>query len=268
MPQLLFGAVVMAISWGVIVSIRNRHRSSAISTLSLLIALLCVYVLTQRDLAEVWLPCVALSGLLLWGVACASPLYGDLKDGDYKVLGFVVLLFLLPLAFSFGTGNRVLAHTQQAAVFAVVGLLVLLDRLHQRGLIHECMVAAAVAAFSAPTLFYQVNAALNVNGTYRQWAALGEQNIPVLVGFPPSKMLVDDTVHETLNSLMSMAQSAGYRQETLYWILPVTARAWSLHWADGLSEWRGIWEVTLAANMPCGAVWHTCQPINCGTRGS
>jgi hypothetical protein len=210
-PQLLFGAVVMAAAWGVIVWLKDRHRASAISILSLLIALLCVYVLMRRELAQVWLPCVALSGLLLWGVACASSLPGDLKDGDYKVLGLVVLLFLLPLAFSFGTGNRVLVHSQQAAVFPVVALLILLDRLLRKGLIHECTVAAAVAAFSAPTLFYQVNAALNVNGTYRQWTALGEQNIPVLVGFPPSKLLVDDMVRETLNSLTAAAQLAGYR---------------------------------------------------------
>ena len=156
-----------------------------------------------------WLPMTSLGVLLLWIVEGAARRPFRWVRIDMADIALMVLLLALPVAFSFGTNNSLLEHSQKAAVFPVVALLLRLLRLARRGILATPAMIVCMAVLCVPTLAMQLRAATDVHYTYRLLSPLREQVIPIGVGAANNELLVDAATHESLESLIGTARSVG-----------------------------------------------------------
>lgn len=120
-----------------------------------------------------------------------------------------VLLLALPLVFSFGTNGRVLAHSLAAASFAITAVAIGLLHLFQGGLITKTAYMASLAVLCVPPLVQQARIALDVEHTYRQLAALGEQASAVPLGSLGNRLLVDKGTQTSLENLLDAGRRVG-----------------------------------------------------------
>lgn len=157
-----------------------------------------------------WLPLLALTTLLLWSVEffCCKQKKSK-RDGaiDFTLMA---LLIAMPLAYSFGTNMSVLDHSQMAAVFPVMAIALRLNRLARLGILRQPALVVCLTALCLPPLALQVRAATDVDYTYRQLSALGEQTIPVQLGPVGTTLLVDAETRKSLNAVIDAARAAGF----------------------------------------------------------
>jgi hypothetical protein len=156
-----------------------------------------------------WLPFLFLLVMLLCGieVLCREPM--GLGKSDVTDVGLIALLFILPLAVSFGTNMPVLKHSQLAAVFPIAALLLRLHRLVHLNLLARSALVICLAALCIPTLAIQVRAATDVHYAYRQLSPLGAQTLRVQLGSSGNTLLVDAATRDSLQSIIGAAQSVG-----------------------------------------------------------
>lgn len=206
---LLPWALGAAVAFVLLVRWIGPGRRAALSAWVVALLIGCVVVLVRDGLAHLWLPLLGLAVLLLWSVPvlCRRPLRPT--GGDARGFGLMILLFALPLAFSFGTNTRVLEHSQAAGVFAVVALILSLHRLARLGFLTAPAMVVCLTALCVPTLVIQARAALDVHYTYRQLSALADQTEPVQVGGAGNTLLVDPVTRDTLRSVIGAARAAG-----------------------------------------------------------
>lgn len=159
---------------------------------------------------SLWLPLVVFTVFVLWGFEVSQRKGVRWTEVDRVDLLLIGLLLALPFAFSFGTSMPLLGHSQKAAIFAVTAILIRLYRIHQQRMVSNSIVGLSLAILCLPTLVIQMKAALDVQYTYRQLSALGNQTIPYRLNIN-NTILVDAKTHDTLNSLNKTAQAAGYK---------------------------------------------------------
>ncbi len=169
----------------------------------------CVAVLLDQSSTRRWLPVLGATVLLLWSTEFWVRKDWTLSRDDGFRLFLLLLLLVLPLAFSLGTNMAVLEHSQKAAGFVVVALCLCLYRLNRLELLPRQALASAFFLLCLPALVTQVRAATDVNFTYRQLSALGQQNRRVEFGPLKNPLLVDERNAETLQALMKAASAAG-----------------------------------------------------------
>jgi hypothetical protein len=157
-----------------------------------------------------WLLFLGQSVFLLWIVERLFRTPGKFDFGDLTDLALMGLLFVLPVAFSFGTNMPVMEHSELAAVIPVTALLVRLARLTGVGILSPAALATCLAVLCLPTLVIQIRSATDVHHTYRQLSALGEQAIPVQLGAAGNTLLVDAETRETLQSIIGSARAVGF----------------------------------------------------------
>ena len=185
-------------------------HGAARSALVVVLVAGCVLGLMWEGHTRLWLPLLGVAVLLLWSVEVISRKPLRLLRGDAADLGLMCLLFALPVAFSFGTSNPVLEHSQIAGVFPVAALLLRLHRLCRVGLLAAPSVVVCLTALCVPTLVLQIKIATDVRHSHRLLSALGEQTMPVRVGAAGNTLLVDAATLETLQSVMGAARATGF----------------------------------------------------------
>lgn len=216
----------------------KRHAAIAIIVIAVVGGCAAGLIWGQTRL---WLPTLAVGVSLLWGVEAFGRRPFRLTRIDLADFGLVALLFLLPLAFSFGTNMDVLAHSQKAAVFVIVALCLQLHRLAHRGLLVKPALVVCLMALGVPSFVIQLRALQDVNYTYRQLSALGNQTTAVQVGAARRTILVDTTTRQTLESVITAAREAGFAPGQL--VLDFTGDGPGLVYALGARPLGTAWLV-------------------------
>jgi len=207
--MLLPWAVGPAMAFVLVVRRIGPSRRAALSAVVVALIAGCALGLAWAQ-TRWWLPMLSLAVLLLWSVEGFNRRPVGLTRDDAMDFGLMGLLLALPVAFSFGTNNSVLQHSQMAAVFGVTALSVRLRRLARLGLLATPAVVTCLTVLCVPTLVIQLKAVVDVHSTYRQLSPLGEQVVPVRLGAVGNTLLVDATTRETLESVIGAARAAGF----------------------------------------------------------
>lgn len=174
-----------------------------------LLAAVCWLVVDEAR-APLWWPAaiVALGMLLVlarWGLP------GDARPaGDGPMAAALLLLCGLPLALSFGTNMPLLLHSRISAVFALLALAAATLLLRRRGLLGPRVASLALTIMALPGLAFQLRAGWQPDGAYRQFTALGAQQVGVRAGPAGAALRVDPATAETLARVASMVQDAGF----------------------------------------------------------
>ena len=125
-------------------------------------------------------------------------------------LGVSVLLFALPVVCSIGTNGSLPAHTQMAAVFGVIAIMLPLQRLWASGLIHPSALALALAVLCLPTVVSQWRSLTDPNFTYRLRTGLLDQRLPLVLGAAGDALLVDAVTRDNIALISDAMRAAGY----------------------------------------------------------
>lgn len=154
--------------------------------------------------------------LLLFGTAllgwaervCREPSAEAARDRG--ALGVSALLFALPVAYSIGTNGSLPAHTQMAAVFGVIAIMLPLQRLCASSLIHRGGLALALAVLCLPPLVSQWRSLTDPNFTYRLRTGLLDQSLPQVVGAAGDALRVDAVTRDNIAAISHAMGTAGY----------------------------------------------------------
>jgi len=208
-PALLDLSVVAAV---VIVLAQNlRHnRQPQISIVVVVLIGVCAFEIARPEARHLWLPIVAVSVLVLRSFEMPWRKRWQWTRVDTIGLGFTCLLFLLPLAFSFGTNISVLEHSQMAAVFGIVALLIGLQRLAARRQITGWALIVSMTLLCVPTVIIQLQNTFDVRLAYRLRTALIDQTVPTPVGLANTQLLLDRTTRDVLIAINTAARDAGF----------------------------------------------------------
>jgi hypothetical protein len=202
LPLELWGFVVVIIGLAMVLIRQVKPFRGAAATLTLALVMVCVVLISANWLTALWLPLVALSALVVFGLARAD------QTGGWSIL---LMLLAVPLALSFGTNMPMLAHSQINAVFAWTALLAALFALYSAGRVDVRTLSICLLVMTVPGLVPQVRAALEARHTYRQHTSLGEQNVSVLLGASSTRLLVDAEMAKSLSALSASALAAGWQ---------------------------------------------------------
>ena len=126
------------------------------------------------------------------------------------MLGLSALLFALPVAYSIGTNGSLPAHTQMAAVFGVIAMMLPLRRLSAQALIHRSALVTALAVMCLPPLVAQVRSLTDPAFTYRLRVGIMDQQLPVRLGAVGDTLLVDPVTRDSIDALTRAMGNAGY----------------------------------------------------------
>lgn len=208
MPALLLAALVFTLvvrRWG-------RARRSVMSLLVLLLVAGIMLTIQMQGYGKSWWVLLVFGTALLWLAErlCRDdplPRWRDVRG----VAGLSALLFALPVCYSIGTNGSMPAHTQMATVFALVAMMLALQRLHSLGLIHRAAMTGALMLMGLPMLLAQLRSLDDAGQTYRLRTGLLGQNVPSLLGPERRALRLDDTTHNSLAALAKHMAAAGYR---------------------------------------------------------
>ena len=200
---LLFVGVVRR--WG------RSHRAVLSTGVLLLVGGLMVTI-QWPGYGKWWWVLVLFGTLLLWLAErlCRDqqlPRWRDVRAG----VGLSVLLFALPICGSMGTNNDLPSHTQIAAVFGVVALMLPLRRLHTLGLIHGVALSLALAMPGLPVLAAQWRALSDPAFTYRLRTGLLDQDAVITLGPQAQPLRLDGVTRDSMVALRRQLAEAGFR---------------------------------------------------------
>lgn len=206
LPILVFAALMFffaARGWG------RSHRAVRSLLVVLLVAGLMLTVQFQ-GYAKAWWLLILFGTTLLW---LAERLWCDLALRTKKApsaLGLSILMFALPVAYSIGTNGSLPAHSQMAAVFGVMAILLPLRILSERALIHRSALAASLALLCLPTGVSQLRSLTDPDFTYRLRHGLIDQRFSLGLGAAGDSLLVDAVTHDAVAAFVRAMHDAGY----------------------------------------------------------
>ena len=215
-PALLELSVVAA---AVIVLARNiRHnRRTQISIAAVALICCCALEMARSQDRRLWLPTVALSVLVLWSFEMPWRNPRQWTRDDAIDIGFTCVLLALPLAFSFGTNIPVLQHSQMAAVFGTLALLIRLQRLADQREVTKLGLAVSLTLLAVPTFVIQLQNTFDAQHAYRLRTALVDQTLPARVGPANTRLRLDSTTRDAIIAINAAGRAAGFtpRQQVL-----------------------------------------------------
>lgn len=137
---------------------------------------------TSSAWSHLWLLLAALG--LLWSFApaerCSSTT--DARGRSVEEASLPFLLMSLPLAFSFGTNGRVLAHCEAAAAPAMLGVCLIAMTAYRQGRMGRGGAALCLLLLALPAVVGQWRLIADLSANYRQRVPLGAQQLEVYVG--------------------------------------------------------------------------------------
>lgn len=200
-----FAALLLAVA-----AVRPAWRTWALPVLvTVLLAGVC-WLIVGESRAPLWWPAaIAALAMMLalahWGVPPDARL-----AGDGRLAAALLLLCALSPALSFGTNMPLLVHARTNAAFALLGLVAAVVMLQRRGLLGPRVAGLAMAITALPGLAFQLLAAWQPDGVYRQFSALGAQQVELRAGPTGAALRVDPATAETLARVTAMVQDAGF----------------------------------------------------------
>lgn len=206
LPSLLIATMVFLFvvrRWG------RVHRW----TLSILVVLLVTGVMLTiqvQGYGKSWWVLLVFATALLWLAERLCREHTLPRLEALPTLGLTLLLFALPVAYSIGTNGSLPAHTQMAAAFGVVAMMLPLRRLWSLGLIHRGALAVALAALCLPTLLTQLRSLEDRSFTYRLREGILEQQVPVALGAHGDSLRVDAVTRRQIDAVVQALEAVGY----------------------------------------------------------
>lgn len=201
LTTLVFGFVVRR--WG------GAHRVVLSGLVVVLVSGIMLTIQLQGYGKSWWALLLFGTALLGWAErVCRKP--AAATAGVPGALGVTVLLFALPVVYSIGTNGSLPAHTQMAAVFGVIAIMLPLQRLWASDLIHPGALALALTVLCLPTLVSQWRSLTEPNFTYRLRAGLLDQRLPLVLGAAGDVLLVDALTRDNIAAISHAMGAAGY----------------------------------------------------------
>ncbi len=203
LPLLALGALPFAFivrRWG------RTHRALLSGLVVALVTGIMLTIQLQGYGKSWWALLLFGTAMLAWAErACCTP-----AARNPAALGLSALLFALPVAYSIGTNGSLPAHTQMAAVFGVVAMMLPLQRLWVAGLIHRSALALALAVLCLPTLVSQWRSLTEPDFTYRLRTGLLGQRLPLVLGAAGDALRVDEVTRDNIAAFSHAMHAAGY----------------------------------------------------------
>lgn len=206
-PWIALLAVLFVVARSKLVTAQRQ----TISLLALGMVGASVATIALDNRSSLWLFAMAATTLGLWGLERRVPSSGRGARGVRSDFALMALLFVLPLAFSFGTNMPVLGHSAIASMFVFCAVYLRLYRLAAQGSLGGATLAGCVLLLCIPALVAQWLALTNVQYTYRQHSALGAQASPVTLGNSDAMLRVDVQTGKALNDIAAMFRQAGFK---------------------------------------------------------
>ena len=208
LPALLLAVLVFCYAarrWG------RAHRALLSALIVLLVAGIMLTIQLQ-GYGKSWWVLMAFGTALLWLTErlCRDSLLPKWRDVR-GVAALSALLFVLPVCYSVGTNGSLPAHTQMAAVFAVVALMLPLRRLHALGLIHGGAVMVVLPLLGLPMLVSQVRSLDDPTFTYRLRTGLLDQQHELELGAQRRTLSLDASTHDSIARLRQAMRDLGYQ---------------------------------------------------------
>ncbi len=211
-PRLLPALALATLAFAFVVRRWGRRQRAVLSFVVVALVAGIMVTILRQGYGKSWWVLLAFGTGLLWLAErlCREtplPRWHDVRG----VAGLSVLLFALPVCYSIGTNGSLPAHTQMAAAFAVMALMLPLRRLHALGLIHGAALAATLALLGLPMLIGQWRALEDPGSTYRLRSGLLQQDRALAMGGHGQSLKLDALTHDGLAELQARMAAAGYR---------------------------------------------------------
>lgn len=201
--------------FGLLFALVRRKLSAtsrgAISLLALVLVAASMVTIASAHQTKLWLFLMAATALGLWSLELLARPGRRMTRSDHAELALMALLFLLPVAFSFGTNMSVLSHSAIASMFPYCAVFLRVYRLAHQGMLTRSALTASVCLLCVPALLAQLLALTDVRYTYRQLSPLGEQDIPVALGARATPLRVDGHIDKALHDISAMVRTAGFK---------------------------------------------------------
>jgi hypothetical protein len=199
----LFATVIIVLARNIR---HNRRAQISIAVVALICA--CALELARSEDRHMWLPTVALSVVVLWSFE--TPWRDPWTRTGAAHMATACLLLMLPFAFSFGTSIPVFAHSQMAAVFGIVALMMRLQSLASQRQITRPALVLSLTVLAVPTLIIQLQNTFDAQHAYRLRTALIDQTVPTRVGLQNAQLLLDSTTRDVLAAISTAGRAAGF----------------------------------------------------------
>ena len=206
LPALVITALVFAVvarRWGV-------AQRNVLSWLVMLLVAGIMLTIQIQGYGKFWWALLVFGTALLWLAKRRHDTFAPPAREVPATLGLSILLFALPIAYSIGTNASLPGHTQMAAVFGMIGIMLPLRRLRGLALIHRSALAGALTLLCLPTLVSQLRSLTDPEFTYRLRVGLMDQRLPVVLGVAGDSLLVDTVTRESIDTLARGMRDAGY----------------------------------------------------------
>lgn len=266
------GLLLLAIWSAVLVVLRRRLNGFRAGPMIVAATALVAALWMWPDQVWWWWPAAALlltAALLAELFARRRPFSGP---ADRKELKLWFLLLCLPFAFSFGTNMQVLWHSQVAAMFIVLLIVVRMERLWQCGQLSTPMAATALSLLCLPPLVFQERTLANASYTYRLPTSMLAQNKPQHTAI--GNVLVDGDTSAALTALRTAAQRIGldagspildFTGDGPGLVVALAGRPVGIPWVVGGYPDSHIWAERLLRTLPASTLqsaWILSSPDN------
>lgn len=158
---------------------------------------------------KLWLVTAAASTTGLWVLENLARKDQHSSYDKRQEIALMLLLFLLPIAFSFGTNNSILSHSTLAVLFVSSVIYLRLYRIADTRLLPRAVIAICLVLTSLPASLAQWRSWTHIGYTYRQLTPLQEQNTPVIVGADGAVLSLDQSTARALDGAMTTAKQVG-----------------------------------------------------------
>lgn len=210
MPWSPFAIIGLA-AWGL--SLRfliKRQLATPVNLLAVLATAGAAFIWLQKELVQFWWPAALVLSVALLLVRLAARIRPRLERADRSDIALGVLLFSIPFAFSFGTNMPVLWHSQSAALFVILFLVLLIERLWQSGNFHSSAAVLSLCVLCLPPLVFQLRAVFDPDSVYRLADSLVMQKASWAT--PVGTLSVDGETREALANLQIAARQGGLKE--------------------------------------------------------
>ena len=208
--RLLPSLAIAALVFGLVVRRWGRKHRWVLSSLVMLLVAGIMLTIQLQGYGKSWWALLVFGTALLWLAERLCRERTLPARAALPTVGLTALLFALPVAYSVGTNGSLPAHTQMAAVFAVVAMMLPLRRLWVLGLIHRGALVVTLAALCLPTLITQLRSLQDPAFTYRLRAGMLVQSVPTSLGSQGKTLELDAAIHDNVEALGSALRQAGY----------------------------------------------------------
>jgi hypothetical protein len=159
---------------------------------------------------DAWFVVMLVVAWIMWSTDIIMRKGGVWQKSEITNLSLLVMLFVLPFAYSWGTNMPLLLHSKMAGIFYISSLLLLLYGAQNNKLINNLAFYSSLSFLCIPSVAGQYLQWSDVAYTYRLNAPLSEQNIPIRLDSGVN-IKVDSETYRNLEDYKKSMSSGGFK---------------------------------------------------------